>query len=378
MEYQGALGFQYTEGENPIISIVFTFDDDITSKIIVVSTPRGWTLESQDGALTFKGSLNPGGVISIPISFHSYVKPGERQVTSTGTTSSGEVSQAVGPLMVLDMLLLRFLHLLNTNLTPLLALTALTGLTETYLTWRAKTQTTPPPPVNRGPGVVSPDIPTPNGTPRSHSINKGQGIITPEIPTLSDKKPDPGEFKPHLQEDPLKTPTTDKPDITPTEPDDKPDPGEYKPHPQKDLITPDKDKPLTPTDLDKLREGLEDGETGDPRPVRIEPGYALDSMGNDIVISEPVEIDLEELQNELRDPKYDTYLRYNETETDPVKPYRTHDPEPNKYTEPTRVRESPRFELRPAEDETLDPKLQEKVKEALEDLEKKKPVVEED
>jgi hypothetical protein len=109
----------------------------------------------------------------------------------------------------------------------------------------------------------------------------------------------------------------------------------------------------------------EDGAPDDPGPVVIEPGYALDSMGNDIILPTPVDLDIEELLKQLPgDPP-----------EDPVKPYTTPDSDPTPSTEPTRIRESPRFELR--NDDPVDPKTQERLKKTLEEPGKKKKPVEE-
>ena len=116
--------------------------------------------------------------------------------------------------------------------------------------------------------------------------------------------------------------------------------------------------------------------------VVVAPGYALDCCGNDIVLSCPVEVDINAMVRELRintlggydcgDPcappkktdcndnskkgsggedqpparRYCLYIRYCEEQTDLVTPYGTDEPCVNPGCEPTRIKEGVRFELR--------------------------------
>ena len=116
--------------------------------------------------------------------------------------------------------------------------------------------------------------------------------------------------------------------------------------------------------------------------VIVAPGYALDCCGNDIVLSCPVEVDINTMVRELRintlggydcgDPcappkktdcndkgkkdsgvedqpparRYCLYIRYCEEQTDLVTPYGTDEPCVNPGCEPTRIKEGVRFELR--------------------------------
>ena len=119
--------------------------------------------------------------------------------------------------------------------------------------------------------------------------------------------------------------------------------------------------------------------------VVVRPGYALDCCGNDVVLSCPIELDINAMVRELRintlggddcgDPcappkktdcnepgekewggtngkdrpparRYCLYIRYCEEQTDPVVPYGTDEPCVNPGCEPTRIKEGVRFELR--------------------------------
>lgn len=116
--------------------------------------------------------------------------------------------------------------------------------------------------------------------------------------------------------------------------------------------------------------------------VIVAPGYALDCCGNDIVLSCPMEVDINAMVRELRintlggydcgDPcappkktdcndkskkdsdgedqpparRYCLYIRYCEEQTDLVTPYGTDEPCMQPECKPTRIKEGIRFELR--------------------------------
>lgn len=121
VEYNGYLVFDYPEGDNPIVNIVFDVDPWVSECLLIVNVPAPWTYTYSDSILTLSGgSLNPGGSVSVTVSLDEYFEEGEYQVTSVGTTSAGEVSNAAGLLLVGNLYLLRVISLANTYQTPLL------------------------------------------------------------------------------------------------------------------------------------------------------------------------------------------------------------------------------------------------------------------
>jgi hypothetical protein len=113
--------------------------------------------------------------------------------------------------------------------------------------------------------------------------------------------------------------------------------------------------------------------------VVVQPGYALDCCGNDIVLSCKVELDINAMVRDLRQSKlggydcgdpcapmtpakgapstktkpgddcvreYCLYIHYCEEETEPVSPYSPDQPCTPSVCEPSRIREGLRFELR--------------------------------
>jgi hypothetical protein len=105
----------------------------------------------------------------------------------------------------------------------------------------------------------------------------------------------------------------------------------------------------------------------EPPKVVIEPGIAIDALGDDIVIDQPVELDIEELMKEVQEdvgvsstkeggfskyppePTYDQYLKYHEDFGDPVQPYSPEEPCEPGSCEPSRIHEGYQFELRHGE-----------------------------
>jgi hypothetical protein len=100
--------------------------------------------------------------------------------------------------------------------------------------------------------------------------------------------------------------------------------------------------------------------------VTVNPGYALDCCGNDIVVTCPKDLDVNQMVASLKtsceDPcaksnngtakpsvsarRYCLYVDYCEQSTDPVAPYASGSACGQAVCEPTRVRESYKFELR--------------------------------
>jgi hypothetical protein len=144
--------------------------------------------------------------------------------------------------------------------------------------------------------------------------------------------------------------------------------------------------------------------------VIVDPGYALDCCGNDIVVSCPQELDINQMVRDLQrkrhggldcgDPcpdntsatapssqtpagisrisgmdtnqttkpacqKYCLYVNYCEQPSDPVSPYATDDPCTTQQCEATRVREGFRFELRCPDPNEPDPAICQRINDCL-------------
>jgi hypothetical protein len=114
--------------------------------------------------------------------------------------------------------------------------------------------------------------------------------------------------------------------------------------------------------------------------VTVQPGYALDCCGNDIVLDCSLPLDINAMIRELRrdhdcgDPcaekhgkpnqgavtprEYCLYVSYCEQETDPVSPYAVDEPCGTPSCQASRIREGIRFELRcPPSPAALEPNL---------------------
>ena len=141
-DYRGFLVFAYPDGENPIDSIVFTLDSTIAGNVIVVDVPSPWSHSYSGGALTLTGgSLSPGGSVTVTVSLNRYFEAGEYPVSSVGTTTAGEVSQASGPLLVGELPLLKLLGMASANRFPLAAAVAGLTLLELMLSLRSRPKT---------------------------------------------------------------------------------------------------------------------------------------------------------------------------------------------------------------------------------------------
>lgn len=122
IDYKGYLVFDYPEGENPINNIVFTVDSLVADNLIIVSVPSSWSYSYVSPVLTLSGgSLGPGGSVSVTVSLNKYFEDGEYAVSSVGTTTAGEVSQASGPLLVGDLVLLNVIGMAFAYRFPLVA-----------------------------------------------------------------------------------------------------------------------------------------------------------------------------------------------------------------------------------------------------------------
>lgn len=126
--------------------------------------------------------------------------------------------------------------------------------------------------------------------------------------------------------------------------------------------------------------------------VVVQPGYALDCCGNDLLASCPTELDIKPMVRELRtrltgsdcgDPckppskddcrgrdqpaarRYCLYIRYCEQPTDPVAPYATGNDCGSLDCEPTRIAEGVRFELRCPQDDPEPPSLCSRIQDCI-------------
>ena len=134
LEYTGHLSYDYIEGEDAIIRIVFQFNEEIGQRLVVVNAPSPWSWSLGADTLSMTGgSLAPGSTLVIPVSFNRYVPPGDRPFTAVGTTSSGESNTALGVLAVTEMLLLHVLHIISVNQLYLIGLTGILLFTVVFL-----------------------------------------------------------------------------------------------------------------------------------------------------------------------------------------------------------------------------------------------------
>jgi UDP-2,3-diacylglucosamine pyrophosphatase LpxH len=139
IEYKGYIVFDYPEGENPINNIVFTVDSTLAGSLIIVNVPAPWSHSYGGGILTLTGgSVGPGGSVRVTVSLNRYFEDGEYPVSSVGTTTVGEVSQASGPLLVGELYLLNFLGMASAYRFPLAALVAGLGVLELLLSRRKR------------------------------------------------------------------------------------------------------------------------------------------------------------------------------------------------------------------------------------------------
>jgi hypothetical protein len=134
IDYKGYLVFDYPEGENQINNIVFTVDSTLAGNLIIVSVPSPWSHSYGGGVLTLSSSsLGPGESVRVTVSLNKYFEDGEYLVTSVGTTTTGEVSQASGPLLVGEMYLLNFIAMASAYRFPLTGTVVGLGFLEWYL-----------------------------------------------------------------------------------------------------------------------------------------------------------------------------------------------------------------------------------------------------
>ena len=139
IEFQGYLGFGYSEGVNPVNNIVFTVDPTIADNLIILNVPSMWSHSYNSGVLTLSGgSLNPGESVLVTVSLNKYFEEGEYAVNSIGTTTGGEQSQASGPLLVGELYLLNLLALTSDYRNPLAAVVGALLILEMILSQRRK------------------------------------------------------------------------------------------------------------------------------------------------------------------------------------------------------------------------------------------------
>ena len=139
IEYKGYIVFDYPEGENPIINIVFTVDPTLAGNLIILNVPSPWSHSYGGGILALSGgSLGSGGSVRVTVSLNRYFEDGEYAVSSVGMTTAGEMSQASGPLLVGELYLLNFLGSASAYRFPLAAIVAGLGFLEMYLSRRKR------------------------------------------------------------------------------------------------------------------------------------------------------------------------------------------------------------------------------------------------
>ena len=137
LEYTGSLGYTYVEGENPIVQVVFLFEDEIGKQLLVTYAPPQWSWTQGGNSLTMTGgSLQPGDTLVVQVSFRKFVPPGEKLFQATGTTSAGEETTAYGVLVVSLMILLQVFAFLAVNRYIILGVTLGLGVIEAWLSWR--------------------------------------------------------------------------------------------------------------------------------------------------------------------------------------------------------------------------------------------------
>jgi UDP-2,3-diacylglucosamine pyrophosphatase LpxH len=191
IEYKGYIVFDYPEGENPIINIVFTVDPTLAGNLIIVNVPSPWSHSYGGGILALSGgSLGPGGSVSVTVSLNKYFEDGEYAVSSVGTTSAGEVSLASGPLLVGELYLLNGLRMASAYKFPLLALVVGLGFLEGLIS-RGKRGDALAPGLGEEGGIEQP-VDTGTGT-RTRERDGDEG---PGTTTTDDDGDDPRDIPP--------------------------------------------------------------------------------------------------------------------------------------------------------------------------------------
>jgi hypothetical protein len=134
MDYNGYLVFEYPEGENPITTIVFTIDPTLAGNLLILNVPSPWSHSYGSGVLTLSGgSLEEGGSVQVTVSLNKYFPADEYMISSVGTTSIGEESNALGSLTVGELYLLNALDLASTYRTPLTVMMLGTGFLDLFV-----------------------------------------------------------------------------------------------------------------------------------------------------------------------------------------------------------------------------------------------------
>ena len=174
LEYTGSLSYTYVEGDNPIVKVVFQFDDEIGKQLIVTNAPPQWSWMQGGNILSMSGgSLQPGDTLVVQISFREFVPPGEKPFQATGITSAGEESIALGVLVVSLMVLLQVLSILALNRFYLLAATIALGILGVLLGGKKEKPGDIELPVSPGPVTVDPGVKDGLSPPPVIQIDKG-------------------------------------------------------------------------------------------------------------------------------------------------------------------------------------------------------------
>ncbi len=178
IEYKGYIVFDYPEGENPIINIVFTVDPTLAGNLIILNVPSPWSHSYGDGILALSGgSLSQGGSVRVTVSLNRYFEDGEYTVSSVGMTSADEVSTASGPLLVGELYLLNLLGMASAYRYPFLTLVVGLGFLEWLLSRRKRGGALAP--GLGGEGEIEQPVDTGSGTrTRERGREDGSGTTT--------------------------------------------------------------------------------------------------------------------------------------------------------------------------------------------------------
>lgn len=139
LEFKGTVTYTYPKGATPVTTVDYVFCDTVGPCIQITDTPQGWTNTVTGNTITLTGSsLTPGDKLVLGISLNKYVQPGEYEIQTKGTTSTGQVSQASGSLTVALTPLLYSLAVLNNQQMTMVMITMGLGFLEYILNARRK------------------------------------------------------------------------------------------------------------------------------------------------------------------------------------------------------------------------------------------------
>jgi len=113
--YTGTLNFVCTDGDQPIESIVFRFEENMGNTLMVYKGPTGWDCIHYGDRIELRnGQLSPGVPIQLVLSCKWYMWEGSYTFTSSGVTSTGQAFMSQGAMEIPDMMALQILfHLTN-------------------------------------------------------------------------------------------------------------------------------------------------------------------------------------------------------------------------------------------------------------------------